>query len=654
MITLFPRSAAARGRALAAALLLILPSVTLATDPSPGTTGRVEGTVRDQAGAPIANAQVVVVGTALSATSDSAGRYVLPAVRAGRIDLQASFVGFKSMRVVGVRVRDGRTTVQHFTLERSVVELQEATVVTPEGRPVLVPRDEVAAKQRAEADVARRMAVTSQAAPAAAAPPAGGWSPHGDFNTEEYKRIYDNRFLPARGNPLSTFGIDVDRASYTNVRRFLMQEGRLPPADAVRIEELVNYFPYAYPEPRGEHPFAVATDIAPAPWAPEHRLVRIGLQGRRIETAKLPASNLVFLIDVSGSMDMPTKLPLVKQAFRLLVDQLRPQDRVAIVVYAGAAGLVLPSTPGDRKGEILAAIERLQAGGSTAGGAGIQLAYDEVRRNFVKGGNNRVVLATDGDFNVGVSSEGELVRMVEQRREEGAYLTVLGFGSGNLKDARMEQLADKGNGNYGYVDNLLEARKTLVSELGATLVTIAKDVKLQVEFNPARVQAYRLIGYENRLLAKEDFDDDTKDSGEMGAGHSVTALYEVVPVGAPSPVALKDDSLRYQQVEVRREAGATDEWLTVKLRYKDPKGGASRLLVHPLRVPDREMGAPRGDFAWATAVAGFGMVLRESEFKGSATFDQVLALARAARGEDAEGYRAEFVRLVELARDLKR
>jgi Ca-activated chloride channel family protein len=378
--------------------------------------------------------------------------------------------------------------------------------------------------------------------------------------------------------------------------------------------------------------------------------VRIGLQGRRIPTDKLPPSNLVFLIDVSGSMMSPDKLPLVKQAFRALVGELRSQDRVAIVVYAGAAGLVLPPTSGADKRAILDALDRLEAGGSTAGGAGLRLAYDVAREHFLPEGNNRVILATDGDFNVGVSSDAEMIRLVEARRSEGTFLTVLGFGTGNLKDTKMEQMADKGNGHYAYIDTFREAQKVFVQEFGGTLFTIAKDVKIQVEFNPARVQAYRLLGYENRLLAKEDFADDTKDAGELGAGHTVTALYEVVPVGA-KPVALVDDSLVYQHASLRPEATHSGDLLTVRLRYKQPTGSTSRLLSST--ITDRSSAHASDDMRFASAVAAFAMLLRDSDNKGSVTFDQVLDMARGARGADAEGYRGEFVGLVEAARTLR-
>ena len=473
------------------------------------------------------------------------------------------------------------------------------------------------------------------------------------YNTESYAHIEENDFRLVSASPLSTFSIDVDRASYANVRRFI-QAGERPPVDAVRIEEMINYFPYEWDDVSGNHPFAVQTELWDAPWTSEHRLVRVGLRAPSVETEHLPPSNLVFLLDVSGSMSPPNKLPLLKKAFALLVDQLRPNDRVAIVVYAGAAGMVLPSTPGNERGKILEAVERLEAGGSTAGGAGIALAYDVARKHFIEGGNNRVILATDGDFNVGPSSDGEMVRLIEKERESGIFLTVLGFGTGNLQDAKMEQIADHGNGNFHYVDGLLEARKVLVEEMGGTLLTVAKDVKLQIEFNPARVAAYRLIGYENRLLADEDFNDDTKDAGELGAGHTVTALYEIVPVGVPLPRG-DVDPLRYQpgadpaDAEAGLPGGFEDELLYVKVRYKDPDGSESKLLTHA--VADRS-GSPSGEFRFATAVAGFGMLLRDSPHAGRYTLDDVIRLAERGRGKDPRGYRGEFIRLVETVRDL--
>ena len=405
-------------------------------------------------------------------------------------------------------------------------------------------------------------------------------------NTEEYKRIYENDFVSPKVEPLSTFSIDVDVASYANMRRFLNQS-QMPYPDAVRIEEMVNYFSYDYEAPKGEDPFSIYTELSECPWNTQHQLLHIGLQGEEIETEDLPSSNLVFLFDVSGSMDSPAKLPLLKSAFRLLVNELQPEDRVAIVVYAGAAGMVLPSTAASEKSQILEAIEKLNAGGSTAGGEGIELAYELAKEHFIKEGNNRVILATDGDFNVGPSSEGALVRMIEEKRKEGIFLSVLGFGTGNYKDSKMEMLADKGNGNYAYIDNILEAKKVLVTEMGGTLYTIAKDVKLQLEFNPQFVKGYRLIGYENRRLAAQDFNDDTKDAGELGSGHTVTALYEIVPPEAKTEIASVDE-LKYQQAAEASKSNAGGELLTVKFRYKQPDGDTSKLIEHPVPNKERE------------------------------------------------------------------
>lgn len=464
------------------------------------------------------------------------------------------------------------------------------------------------------------------------------------LNTEEYGHFVENEFLSAALNPLSTFSIDVDRASYGNVRRFI-RSGQRPPIDAVRIEEMVNYFPYAYPEPTGEHPFSITTEVASAPWSPRHLLMRVGLKGRSVLAENLPPANLVFLVDVSGSMDSPDKLPLLKSAFRMLVNTMREQDHVAIVVYAGAAGLVLPSTSGDHKAEILEALDRLQAGGSTAGAEGIQLAYRIAREHHLVEGNNRVILATDGDFNVGVSSDGELIRLIEKEREGGTFLTVLGFGTGNVKDSKMEALADHGNGNYAYVDSEAEARKVLVTEIGGTLLTIAKDVKIQVEFNPVTVRAYRLLGYENRMLAAQDFNDDKKDAGELGAGHTVTALYEVIPAGVDDGEKIRGvDSLRYSAAPAIAPTANPNELGFVKLRYKLPSGVFSRLLEQPVR---KTAGDPSVDLRFASAVAGFGMLLRDSEHHGSWNLGDVLATAQGSLGNDPGNYRAEFVGLIQ-------
>jgi len=474
--------------------------------------------------------------------------------------------------------------------------------------------------------------------------------PAPDFNTEAYDRIEDNPFLEVSQNPLSTFSIDVDTASYANVRRFL-QRGTLPPKDAVRIEEMLNYFSYDYPVPSGEGPFSASVEVAQAPWALEHRLVRIGLKGKEVAMEDRPSSNLVFLLDVSGSMRPSNKLPLLKKAMRLLVDRLGEKDRVAIVVYAGASGLVLPSTSADQKERILAALENLEAGGSTNGGSGIRLAYQSAVSHFISGGINRVILATDGDFNVGTTNQGDLTRLIEDNARSGVFLTVLGFGMGNYKDSTLEKLADMGNGNYAYIDNINEARKVLVDEINSTLITIAKDVKIQIEFNPLQVSAYRLIGYENRLLRQEDFNDDTKDAGEIGAGHTVTVFYEIVPAGRGLSIP-GVDPLKYQTPMGTTEVAQSGELLTLKLRYKQPDGQTSRLLEFPVRDADQAYSQASQDFKFAAAVASFGMILRESPYKGNGTLAAVLELAQEGKGSDPHGYRGEFLELVKLARAL--
>jgi len=491
-----------------------------------------------------------------------------------------------------------------------------------------------------------------------------------NFNTEEYQRIVDNPFLEVIGNPLTTFSIDVDTASYANVRRFLLQEYRLPDPDAVRIEELINYFAYNYRPPTDGSPFAISYALAKAPWDASHLLLRVALRGRDVEAANLPPSNLVFLVDTSGSMDEPNKLPLVQQTLRMIVRNLRDKDSVAIVTYAGSAGLALAPTTGAHKSAILAAIDAMKAGGSTAGGEGIQLAYATAAEHFVPGGNNRIILATDGDFNVGVSSTASLERLIEDKRKSGICLSIFGYGLGNLKDSRLESLADKGNGSYAYIDSMLEANKVANKELWGTLATVAKDVKIQIEFNPAFVKSYRLIGYENRLLAKEDFANDLKDAGELGAGQSVTALYELVPSTAaapehssaaqPSPppagpitsvapsAAQPSPPLAFQQVTVV----PSEDFMVFSLRYKAPTGpDTSTLITRTAKLHDIE-GPMDQDFAFAASVAEFGMLLRDSPYKGSSSWDDLIARARASLSFDPEGYRAEFVRLAEVAQQL--
>ena len=471
----------------------------------------------------------------------------------------------------------------------------------------------------------------------------------GETSGERYAEINENPFLDANRAPLSTFSIDVDTASYANVRRFL-HSGQLPPKDAVRIEELVNYFEYDYPQPVGDVPFSVSTETAVCPWNAKHKLVQIGLQGKKISLDNTPPANLVFLLDVSGSMNSPDKLPLLKDGLQMMVNQLKPQDRVAIAVYAGSSGLVLPSTPVSNKGEIVAALDRLEAGGSTNGGEGINLAYTVAANNFISGGNNRVILATDGDFNVGATSDDALVGLIEQKRKSGIFLSVLGFGTGNLNDSMMEKLSNKGNGNYAYIDSRDEARKALGEQVAGTLLTIAKDVKIQVEFNPALVSGYRLIGYENRLLADRDFNDDKKDAGEIGAGHSVTAIYEVVPAG----VAIENDGieLKYSQTE-RSDTRFVNELATVKLRYKEPDGEQSQLLTMGVLNNSQPISAATENLRFAAAVVQFGLLLRESRYRGSATFQNARALASSSVRSDLKGYRTEFLELLDRATRLK-
>ena len=466
-------------------------------------------------------------------------------------------------------------------------------------------------------------------------------------SAESYSEINENTYKSVRTSPLSTFSIDVDKAAYSNIRRML-NNGQKVPKDAVKIEEMINYFDYDYEQPKDEHPFAIHTEVAKSPWDEDTKLVKIALQGKEVPLDDVPASNFVFLIDVSGSMNSPNKLPLLQSSFKLLTDKLRKQDKVAIVVYAGAAGLVLPSVNGNEREEIKAAIDRLQAGGSTAGGEGIDLAYQVAQENFIKGGNNRVILATDGDFNVGASSDNQMKDLIEQKRESGVYLTVLGFGMGNYKDSKLEALAQTGNGNHAYIDTMQEAQRVLGTEFGGTMYTIAKDVKIQVEFNPLKVQSYRLIGYENRLLNDEDFNDDKKDAGELGSGHTVTAIYEIIPTGVKSKWITDVDQLRYSKTLPKRNN--TNELLTVKFRYKDPEKNKSRLLTKYVEDVNTPMSAASTDFKFASAVALFGMKLRDSDYARKATLEQVKELAAAGRGKDAKGYRAEFIRLVETSR----
>jgi len=472
-----------------------------------------------------------------------------------------------------------------------------------------------------------------------------------NLSQESYDEIIENPFISVSDKPLSTFSVDVDRASYANVRRFLTNN-QLPPKNAVRIEEMINYFTYNYAKPVGDDPIALYSEVSDCPWNKEHRLARIALQAKSMNLEEAPKSNFVFLLDVSGSMHAADKLPLLQKSFSLLTNNLREEDRVAIVVYAGASGVVLPSTSGKNKQKILKALNELQAGGSTAGAQGLRDAYEIAQKYFIKGGNNRVILATDGDFNVGESSDEAMVKLIEEQREAGIFLSVLGFGRGNMKDSKMEKLADNGNGNYSYIDNLLEAKKVLVNEMGGTLYTVAKDVKLQVEFNPQFVDAYRLIGYENRLLADKDFNDDTKDAGEMGAGHTVTALYEIIPASAAKNTVASVDPLKYQKLS-RTEAANSQEMMNVKFRYKDPEGVESKLVVQSVLNSYEPWDGASLDFRFAATVANFGLLLRESAFVKQGDYAQLILAAKAAKGNDENGYRAEFVRLIEMAELVK-
>ena len=636
---------------------------TLLAQPTGSISGRVATLTN---GEPIMFATVQVDSTVWSTQTDINGFFALSGVTPGTYSVTVKFLGFEPQTRENVNVLADSTTTIDFHLMEMKVEGEAVVVAEPthfrkgeqDSKDHSAKGDRVGTASAPSANealstdafLARR---NDRATVGCVAPsPMTCFEPwigprYGtDFNTEEYVPLGENRFLEVVGNPLSTFSIDVDVASYGNMRRFIRGEN-LPPKDAVRIEELINYFDYNYPIPDGEHPFSVTVEQSDCPWQEGHRLVHIGLQGQKFTGEELPASNLVFLIDVSGSMQPENKLPLVQKAFGLLVNQLRASDRVAIVVYAGAAGAVLPSTRGSEKQKIHEAIGRLSAGGSTAGAAGIQLAYQIAQQNFIRGGNNRIILATDGDFNVGTSSTGELVQLIEDKRKAGVFLTILGFGMGNLKDSRLEQLADKGNGNYAYIDNMREAHKVFVTELTGTLFTIAKDVKLQIEFNPARVASYRLIGYENRMLAKEDFADDKVDSGELGAGHTVTALYEIVP--AKPGTRITGDELRYQSQGARPDALESDEVLTLKLRYKQPDGETSRLMVVPVGDRPVELANSSNDFRFSAAVAEFGLLLRDSEHKGKASWPQVLELAKGSIGSDHEGFRTEFVDLVHNA-----
>lgn len=572
------------------------------------------------------------------ATTNMDGEALFSNLDPGSYDVKGVYVGYRSTEIKDVKVKAGKTEQLTIMLDSGEgVKLDEVMIVEYQ-IPQIDPDTKV--NQTVTREDYQNLASKDIASIAATAPGA-----FDNISGEEYAQLKENGFKEVSQEPLSTLSIDVDRASYTNVRRYLNSR-QLPPPGAVRIEEMINYFHYDYPQPQKDKPFSVNMSYVSCPWNAGHGLVQVGIKAREVEAEKMPPANFVFLIDVSGSMDNPDKLPLLKSALYLLIDQLRPQDKISIVVYAGNAGLVLKPTSGSEKLKIQEAIAQLSAGGSTAGGEGIMLAYKTALKNFNPKSNNRVILATDGDFNVGVSSDEELVQLIESKRGEGVFLSVLGFGTGNYKDSKMELLADKGNGNYFYIDNLLEAKKVLVSEMGGTLLTVAKDVKIQVEFNPQKVKSYRLVGYENRVLNKEDFNDDAKDAGELGSGHCVTALYEIVPAGSTENLS-GVDTLKYQKtIPV---AVASNEILTLKTRYKEPVSEVSKM--DSFTLADEQMNpelAPE-NVRFAAAVAEFGMLLRQSELKGTSSYASVIKMARNAKGTDEQGYRTEFIKLAETA-----
>ncbi len=617
--------------------LIALMALALGSLTSSATPILISGCVTDaQSGQALPGAIVLEKGSKNQTQTDAAGLYQIT-VTSGTAILHFSCEGY---RLEEVTLR-GRTT-----LNVKLQPNQQQVILESEADDELVVLGYGTTKRSKPAS--SQPTYYDMAAPTSLGFAMAGETRNTNYNTEGYSTIHENGFHSVSLNPLSTFSIDVDVASYANMRRFI-NNGQNPPTDAVRIEEMINYFRYDYPQPDGKHPITVNTELSQCPWNTDHLVLQVGIQGKSIETENLPASNLVFLLDVSGSMESPNKLPLLKSAFKLLVNELRPQDRVAIVVYAGASGLVLPSTPGNQKQTIIDALDRLEAGGSTAGAAGLLQAYQVAETHFMENGNNRIILATDGDFNVGMSSNAEMERLVEREREKGIGISVLGFGMGNYKDDKMELIADKGNGNYAYIDNLQEARKVLVSEMGGTLYTIAKDVKIQLEFNPVQIASYRLIGYENRLLNEEDFDNDRVDAGEMGAGHTVTALYELVPNRENDNRA---PALVYQTPLTNNRALSSNELLILKLRYKQPDSFDSQLLETTVTNSPIAPNKTSANFKLAVAVAEFGMCLRESEHRGTSTLNTALELAIQSKGNDKNGYRSEFIQLIKMAQTL--
>ncbi len=627
---------------------MLLSSLTVLAQQPFTVTGVV---VNAQTKHPVINVKVALTGSQAAATTDAKGAYSIAAKKGDRLTFSVSGYQTKTVKVTSTVHNVSLSPMVRVTnveaSEDADMQLDECVVIAYGSSPQkeLTGSASAITGRLAGVQVGKKMAQNRHVSHG---------TEYDNASDEDYNHLTENRFKAAASEPLSTFSIDVDAASYSNMRR-MINMGRLPTKDAIRTEELVNYFSYSYEKPTGKDPVKFTAEVGVCPWNKEHRLVRIGIKAKEIAPDNLPASNLVFLIDVSGSMYGATRLELVKSSLKLLVNNLREKDRVAIVVYAGAAGEVLPSTSGTDKQKIREALDNLTAGGSTAGGAGIQLAYKIAKKNFIENGNNRVILCTDGDFNVGVSSNQGLEQLIEQERKSGVFLTVLGYGMGNYKDSKMQTLAQKGNGNHAYIDNIQEANKILVQEFGGTIYTVAKDVKLQVEFNPEKVQTYRLVGYESRLLNKEDFNDDTKDAGEMGAGHTVTAFYEVVPVGVKGNFPGSVDDLKYQDKQLYSTPKATSgssELLTVKLRYKLPNEDVSSKMELPL--VDKGGNNVSEDFRFAASVAMFGQLLRESDFKGEATYNDVVSLAKTALGSDEQGYRREFVRLVEAVKGMEK
>jgi Ca-activated chloride channel family protein len=607
-------------------MLVALATITIVIVNANAQTVTVKGKITDaNDGTTIIGCAVYVEGTDDKTFSDNDGNYSI-SVKKGKI-LVFSFLGYETQKIKADK------EIINVALISDNAELSDAIVIG-----YSQPRNKSFTGSMVSSESYSNMAYMAM--------------PY--ENAEEYNSFSENRFKFADDNPLSTFSIDVDAASYSNMRRFINQ-GQMPPRDAIRTEELINYFSYNYSKPAGNEPVKISAEIGECPWNVKHRLARIGIKAKEMSDENLPASNLVFLIDVSGSMEGANRLGLVKSSLKLLINNLRERDRVAIVVYAGSAGEALPSTSGNDKQKIREALDKLNAGGSTAGGAGIKLAYKIAQKNFIRNGNNRIILCTDGDFNVGVSSANELENLIENERKSGVFLTVLGYGMGNYKDSKMQTLAEKGNGNHAYIDNLQEANKVLVSEFGGTMYAVAKDVKLQIEFNPEHVQAYRLIGYESRLLKDEDFNDDAKDAGEMGAGHNVTAFYEIVPAGIEFTGAGSIDPLKYQKTDKKKskpEYTGSNELLTVKLRYKDPDGDKSKKIELP--VIDNKTDKVSSDFRFASAVAMLGQMLTASEFKGDSSYEKVISIAKTALDSDEQGYRREFVRLAETLKGMNK